>query len=86
MGYISSTPSGQLQTINEGGVSNNGFDDGNSGMVDGPNDFLTSPPYPVPLRGIQIKIRVFEPSSPQIREVTIEHDFLPEIVAWASRP
>lgn len=36
------------------------------------------PPYPVPLRGIQIKIRCFEPDSRQIREVTIEHDFLPK--------
>ncbi len=36
------------------------------------------PPYPVPLRGIQIKIRCFEPDSKQIREITIEHDFLPK--------
>jgi len=35
-------------------------------------------PYSAPplgLRGIQIKIRVFEPDSRQIREVTIIHDF-----------
>ena len=38
----------------------------------------SSPPYPAPLRGIQIKIRIFEPDSRQIREVTIEQDFLPK--------
>jgi hypothetical protein len=35
------------------------------------------PPYPCPLRAIQVKIRAFEPSSRQIREVTIEQDFVP---------
>ena len=37
-----------------------------------------SPPYPAPLRGIQVKIRVFEPDSRQIREVTVVQDFLPQ--------
>jgi hypothetical protein len=31
--------------------------------------------YPIPLKGIQIKIRVFEPDSRQIREVTIVQEF-----------
>jgi prepilin-type N-terminal cleavage/methylation domain-containing protein len=35
-------------------------------------------PYPSPLRGIQITIRCFEPDSRQIREITVEHDFLPK--------
>ncbi len=35
------------------------------------------PPYPSALRGIQIKIRVFEPDSRHIREVTVIQDFLP---------
>ena len=48
------------------------------GIVDSPDELLTSPPYPVPLRGIQVKIRVYEPDSRQIREVTIEQDFLPK--------
>jgi prepilin-type N-terminal cleavage/methylation domain-containing protein len=70
--------SGKQTQITTGGVSNNGFDDHQSGMVDGPQDQITSPPYPVALRGIQIKIRVFESSSRQVREATIEHDFLPK--------
>lgn len=36
----------------------------------------TAPPYPIPLRGIQVKIRIFEPDSRQIREVTVVQDFL----------
>jgi hypothetical protein len=37
---------------------------------------ITAPPYPIPLRGIQVKIRVFEPDSRQVREVTVVQDFL----------
>jgi hypothetical protein len=71
------------------GRSTNGFDDAGAlddltleaaanGMVDDKNERITSPPYPVPLRGIQVKIRVFEPDSRQIRELTIVQDFLPK--------
>lgn len=35
------------------------------------------PPYPAPLRGIKITIRVMEKDSRQVREVTIVHEFLP---------
>ena len=69
----------------------NGLDDSlpgtpGYGIVDDLSEYVVSggtlapgiSPYPVPLRGIQIKIRCFEPDSRQIREVTIEHDFLPK--------
>lgn len=56
----------------------NGFDDNSQGGVDDMTERETSPPYPLPLRGIQVKIRVFEPDSRQIREVTIVQDFLPK--------
>jgi hypothetical protein len=49
--------------------------------IGGPDDAteLESPaPYPVPLRGLQVKIRVFEPDSRQIREITVVQEFLPE--------
>ena len=55
----------------------NGFDDDNNGVVDDPLEMETSPPYPEPLRGIQVKLRVFEPDSRQVREVTVKQDFLP---------
>ena len=68
-----------------GGQSVNGLDDsGVSGVVDdyspqlGVGENLTGPPYPMPLRGIQVKIRTFEPDSKQIREVTVEQTFLPQ--------
>ncbi len=35
------------------------------------------PPYPYPLRGVQIKIRVYEPNSKLVREVTVEETFVP---------
>ena len=56
----------------------NGFDDDGNGIVDDDGEKITSPPYPYPLRGIQVKIRVFEPDSRQIRELTIVQDFLPK--------
>ncbi len=70
-------------------AATNGFDDNGNGVVDdivyngdpdgtsansGENE--TAPPYPIPLRGIQVKIRVFEPDSRQVREVTVVQDFL----------
>ena len=69
----------------------NGLDDNGDGAVDessawpkirnaSPVGFAgekeTAPPYPHPLRGIQVKIRVFEPATRQIREVTVEHEVL----------
>ncbi len=54
----------------------NGFDDNGDGVVDDPGEMEAPPPYPARLRGIQIKIRVFDPDSQQIREVTVRHDFM----------
>ena len=60
------------------GTSTNGLDDDGDGIIDGASELITQPPYPVALRGIQVKIRCYEPDSRQIREITIVHDFLPE--------
>lgn len=61
--------------VDEGtdGVDNNGL-----AGVDDANEREAPPPYAVPLRGIQVRVRVFEPSSRQIREVTLVQEFLPE--------
>ena len=56
----------------------NGFDDDGKNGVDDPNERISCPPYPVPLRGIQIKIRVWEPTTQQVREVTVAETFLPD--------
>jgi len=70
----------------------NGIDENNDGVVDGSTDGLdnnadgvvdddgerdTRPPYPVPLRGIEIRIRCYEPSSREVRQVTVRHTFVP---------
>lgn len=63
-----------------GPVWNDGLDNGtvgSNGIVDDDAEKTFPPPYPIPLRGIQVKIRVFEPDSKQVREVTVEQDFLP---------
>lgn len=56
----------------------NGFDDDGDGSVDEPDERETQPPYETPLRGIQVTIRVFDPDSEQIREISIVHEFLPQ--------
>ena len=68
-------------------------DDGGSGLVDEGTDGLdnntangvddvgereTSPPYPVPLRGIQIRLRMYDNSTRQVRQNTVVADFIPE--------
>jgi hypothetical protein len=56
----------------------NGVDDDGINGIDDPGEAEAPPPYPHPLRGIQIKIRAFEADTKQIREVTLTHNFLPE--------
>jgi hypothetical protein len=60
-------------TIDEGtnGVDNNGDD-----LPDNPSELETSPPYPVPLRGLEVRIRCYEPTSKQVRQVTLRHTFV----------
>ena len=73
--------------VNEDGVAgvdqgSNGLDDAVgttplNGQVDEPLEQETSSPYPFPLRGIEVRIRCFEPSSRQVRQVTVRHTFVP---------
>ncbi|NLF73329.1 MAG: hypothetical protein GX575_30195 [Candidatus Anammoximicrobium sp.] len=55
-----------------------GFDTDNQNGVDDAGERETSPPYPVPLRGIQVRIRSVEPDTRQVRQVTVVADFVPE--------
>jgi type II secretory pathway pseudopilin PulG len=55
----------------------NGQDDNSIKVVDDPAERETSPPYPRALRGIEIRLRVYEPSSRQVRQVTVRHTFVP---------
>jgi type II secretory pathway component PulJ len=65
-------------TTYDGTQASDGFDNGPIGIVDNDGERAAVPPYTAPLRGIQVKIRIFEPDSRQIREVTVEQDFLPK--------
>ena len=57
---------------------NNGYDDNGIGGIDDVTEMELPPPYPFPLRGIQITIRVIEPDTQQIREVIVQQDFVME--------
>jgi len=63
--------------VDEDDDGDGAVDEPPNGVVDDETEMETSPPYPVPLRGIQVKLRVFEPDSRQIREVTVKWDFVP---------
>jgi type II secretory pathway pseudopilin PulG len=65
----------------------NGLDDNDATKISGGTAYPgvddisereTSPPYPYPLRGLRVKIRVYEPSSKQVRETTVVESFVPE--------
>ena len=70
----------------------NGFDDNSTvnPAADDPGEYETSPPYPhavtisgvqakaAGLRGIQVRIRMNEPDSRQVRQSTVVAEFLPE--------
>jgi hypothetical protein len=53
-------------------------DPASDGFQDDASNFETSPPYPVPLRGIRVKIRCYEPDARQVHEVTVVESFVPE--------
>ncbi|WP_425615630.1 type II secretion system protein J [Anatilimnocola sp. NA78] len=60
----------------------NGLDDLVSGVasngVDDAAERETNAPYPYPLRGVKVTIRVYEPQTRQMRQVTVGTDFLAE--------
>ncbi len=64
-----------ITSSNLGDRGLNGLDDDGDGIVDDLDEYDTLPPYYAPLRGIRIKIRVYEPSSQQVREAVIVQDF-----------
>lgn len=52
------------------------IDDAGEAELDDPNEKEAPVPYPSPVRGIQVKIRIYDPDSRQIREVTVVQDFI----------
>jgi prepilin-type N-terminal cleavage/methylation domain-containing protein len=62
----------QSNIIDQG---SNGLDDDNANGVDDRGERETSPPYDVPLRGVKVILRVYEPDARQIRETSVTHSF-----------
>ena len=56
----------------------NGFDDDGINGVDDPGELETRPPYDHPLRGIRVTIRIYEPASQQVRQISVVQHFMPE--------
>jgi prepilin-type N-terminal cleavage/methylation domain-containing protein len=54
----------------------NGIDDNGDNIPDNVPEWETSAPYPVPLRGIEVRVRCYEPTSQQVRQITIRHTFI----------
>ena len=71
--------------INQDSEDDASFDEGTDGLDNAPVNSLvdesseqeTQPPYAFPLRGIEVRIRVYEPKSRQARQVTVRHTFVP---------
>ncbi|MFM7137691.1 MAG: prepilin-type N-terminal cleavage/methylation domain-containing protein [Planctomycetota bacterium] len=40
-----------------------------------PTRYDRAPPYPVPLSGVEVRIRCYDPTSKQVRQVTVHHTF-----------
>ncbi len=55
-----------------------GLDTNNADGVDDAEEREAAPPYDVPLRGMQVKIRVYDRDSRQIREATVTRNFVPQ--------
>ena len=56
----------------------NGLDDDNQFGVDDVGERETAAPYGVPLRGLQVTIRMMDFSTRQVRQVSVVGDFVPE--------
>jgi hypothetical protein len=59
-------------------MQTNGIDDNGINGVDDAGERETVPPYSQPLRGLQVKIRLYEPSTRQVRQATVATDFITE--------
>lgn len=56
----------------------NGLDDDGANGPDDINERETRPPYPYPLRGIQVTIRIIEPTNKIVRQTSVITNFVPE--------
>ena len=79
------TGTSQYDNDNENDISRNGIDDAPylgeglpNGIVDDIEEKTSIPAYNVPLRGIKVSMRVIEPNTKQVRQLTIIKSFVKE--------
>jgi len=58
-------------------TGSDGQDNNGNGLVDELAEYDTLPPYSAPLRGLEVRIRVYDPSSRQVRQFSVRHSFVP---------
>ncbi len=70
----------QWPSLNTNGVDmrSNGLDDDGLNGPDDAGERETQAPYPFPVRGVQVRIRMYEPASRQAKQVTVGMDFMEE--------
>ena len=56
----------------------NGIDDDDVNGVDDDGERETSPPYPFPIRGVEVTIRIIEKNTKQVRQTSVVHNTLPQ--------
>ena len=66
-----------IDNDNDGFFDEPAYDSDGDGVFEDLGEVETLPPYPVPLRGIEVRIRCYEPTSRQVRQVTVRHTFVP---------
>jgi hypothetical protein len=66
-------------------INSGPFDEGTDGLdndgangVDDKGERETTPPYPTRLRGLEVKVRTYEPGTRQVQQGTVGADFIPE--------
>lgn len=78
--YDTWTTEYETNGINDGGLAaidegSNGLDDDGDGVPDDVDERETLPPYPRPLRALEIRLRCYDPTSKEIRQLTVRHTF-----------
>jgi hypothetical protein len=57
-------------------MGTNGVDDDGNGLIDDLLEWETSAPFPISLPSVQVKIRLEEPDTRQLQQVSVVNEFL----------
>lgn len=81
--YCTWSPHYETDGIDQDGIfgpdqGTNGLDDDGINGVDDDGERETSPPYPFPVRGIEVTFRIIEKNTRQVRQTSVIQNFLPQ--------